>query len=206
MLTKKQLKIFEPFTRNIFKEYSYKGLKELSKEKSSNAFQLAVKKFKEEQLITEKKIGTSRLYTLNLRNNLVFYYIAIINEEKLPKQIKKAIDLIRQEVEKFTLFYSIVIFGSYASGEERKDSDLDIAIFIEGDNEKRKIEAALTSAELKSLIKLDIHVISQTEFLEMLKADEENLGKEIARKHLAVHNNQLFYKILNKGVKSGFAV
>jgi len=206
MLTKKQLKIFEPFTGNIFGEYSYKELKELAKEKSSNAFQLAVNKFKYEQLITEKKIGTSRLYSLNLKNNMVFYYMAIINEEKLSKQAMKTIDIIKEEVEKCTLFYSIVIFGSYAESKERKSSDFDVSVFVEKDNEKKKIEAAINSAGLKSLLKLDSHVISQNEFLEMLKADEENLGKEIARKHLAVHNNQLFYAVLRKGVKSGFAV
>jgi hypothetical protein len=40
--------------------------------------------------------------------------------------------------------------------------------------------------------------------IEMLTNDEENLGKQIARKHLAVHNHQIFYDIVKEGVKRGF--
>ena len=32
----------------------------------------------------------------------------------------------------------------------------------------------------------------------MLNDDEENLGKQIARKHLAVHNHQIFYDLIKE--------
>jgi len=38
----------------------------------------------------------------------------------------------------------------------------------------------------------------------MLKADNENLGKQIARKHLAIYNSNIFYSLLKKGIKDGF--
>ena len=44
------------------------------------------------------------------------------------------------------------------------------------------------------------------EFVEMLTNDEENLGKQIARKHLAVHNHQLFYGLMREGMRHGFSV
>ena len=49
-------------------------------------------------------------------------------------------------------------------------------------------------------------MITQDEFLEMLRVDYENVGKEIARKHLAVHNPGIFYFLLIKGVKNGFGL
>ena len=58
--------------------------------------------------------------------------------------------------------------------------------------------------ETKSLLKIDGHVITKDEFLEMLNVDYENLGKEIARKHLIVHNPAIFYSMLNDGIKHGF--
>ena len=42
------------------------------------------------------------------------------------------------------------------------------------------------------------------EFLEMLMVDEENLGKQIARKHLSIYNPHIFYSLLKKGIKNGF--
>ena len=59
----KQLKIFEVFTRKPYESLQRKQVKELSKENSNNAITLAIKKFKQELLITENKVG-NLLYTI----------------------------------------------------------------------------------------------------------------------------------------------
>ena len=122
----------------------------------------------------------------------------------MPKQVLKSIKELEDSLDKHTFFYSIVIFGSYVSGEQKKDSDLDIAVFIEQEDKRKMVEAVFKSMELKSLIKVDGHVITKDEFLEMLKADYENLGKEIARKHLIIHNPSIFYSLIKEGIKHGF--
>ena len=81
---------------------------------------------------------------------------------------------------------------------------MDVAVFIESEDKRKLIEACLNSAKLKSILKIDGHVIVKNEFLEMLKADYANLGKEIAKKHLAVYNSLIFYNILKEGIKNGF--
>lgn len=204
MLTGSQLKIFEPLTRNMLKEYSIKEIKENCGEKSNNALALALKKFKEENLVKERRIGRSLLYTINADNELVFNYIQMINTKKLPKSALRAIERIKEDVEKHTPFFSIVIFGSYATGKQTKDSDLDVAVFIEEESKRKIMESALKSSELKTPLQIHGHVISKDEFLEMLKVDEENLGKQIARKHLSVYNSHIFYSLLKKGIKNGF--
>ena len=204
MLTKKQLSIFGTFIRNIFKEYSYKELKNLSGEKSNNSFQLAMKEFKNEKLVRERKIGTSRLYTLNMENELVHHYISLIAQSKLPKLANEEIMLLKKEIERYTLFYSLVVFGSYADNTYKKGSDLDIAIITQDKTNEKGIKTALNSANNKMLIKIDAHIITIREFLEMLKLDYENLGKQIARKNLPIHNVNIFYKILKTGMENGF--
>ncbi len=204
MLTKKQLKILDIFQKNKFKEITWKQAKELSKEKSSSVIQNAIKAFLTERLITERKIGTSKLYAVNHKNNKVYTYFETYNRENLPKQVLKSIKEVEDSLDKHTFFYSIVIFGSYVSGEQKKDSDLDIAVFIEQEDKRKMVEAVFKSMELKSLIKVDGHAITKDEFLEMLKADYENLGKEIARKHLIIHNPAIFYSLIKEGIKHGF--
>ena len=71
---------------------------------------------------------------------------------------------------------------------------------------RKKIEALANSAKLKSTLIMDVHVIPKVEMLEMLKNKEENLGKQIARKHLAVYNHRIFYEIIKEGMKHGFRV
>src|SRR3989344_2272511 len=204
MLTKKQLRILNIFKRNEFKELPWNKVKELSRENSSSVIQNAIKSFLTEELITEKKIGTSKLYAINHKNNKVYSYFETYNKEILPKQVLKSIKELEDSLDKHTPFYSIVIFGSYASGEQKKDSDLDLAVFIEQEDKRRIVEAVFKSMETKSFIKIDGHVITKDEFLEMLKVDYENLGKEIARKHLIIHNPVIFYSLIKDGAKHGF--
>jgi predicted nucleotidyltransferase len=204
MLTESQLNILEPLTRNILKEYTIKEIKVGCNEKSNNALALALIKFKGENLVKERKVGRSLLYTLNIDNELVFNYIQLINTKKLPKIALRAIERIKEDVEKHTSFFSIVVFGSYSIGKQTKDSDLDVAVLIEEENKRKIIEATIRSSELKTPLKIDGHVISKDEFLEMLKVDEENLGKQIAKKHLSIYNSHIFYSLLKKGIKNGF--
>lgn len=204
MLTKKQLKILNIFQRNEFKELTWKKVKELSKESSSSVIQDAIKAFLWEELITEKKIGTSKLYSINHKNNKVYIYFETHNKESLSRQVLKSIKELEDGLDKHTPFYSIIIFGSYVIGEQKKDSDLDIAVFIEQEDKRKIVEAVFKSMELKSILKMDGHVITKDEFLEMLKVDYENLGKEIARKHLIIHNPAIFYSLIKEGIKHGF--
>mgnify|MGYP001604469924 CR=1 FL=1 len=204
MLTESQLKIFEPLTKNVFREYTIREIKEACGENSNNALTRALKKFKGENLVREKRIGRSLLYSLNVDNDIVFNYLQLTNTKKLPKPALRAIEIIKEDIEKHTSFFSIVVFGSYAIGKQTKDSDLDVAVFIEEENKRKIIEVAIKSSKLKTPLEIHEHVISKDEFFEMLKLDEENLGKQIARKHLSVYNSHIFYSLLKKGIKNGF--
>lgn len=206
MLTKKQLKIFGIFAENTFKEYSFKELKKSSKEKSNSVMQDAIKKFLNENLILEKKIGTSKLYSINHKNKTVYNYLSLFINGELPKEVLSSLIILKKEIEKYTFFYSLIMFGSYADSKFTKKSDLDVAIIIPDKKTRKNIEIAINSAGNKSLINLDAHIITTDEFLEMLKANYENLGKEIARKNIPVHNINIFYKIINKGIENGFKI
>ena len=204
MITENQLKTFEVFAKKPFAEYTRKEIKKESKENSNNALALAINLLKKEEVLIERKIGKSGLLTLNPDNDLTFYYIALCNNKRIPHLAKLALENLKKEIIENTPFYSIVIFGSYAAGEQKKDSDLDVAIFIESEEKRKRIEASANSAKLKSVLEMDVHVIPKSEMLEMLADKEENLGKQIARKHLAVYNHRIFYEIIKEGMKHGF--
>lgn len=204
MLTNKQLGIFTIFVKYPFKEHTRQEVKSLSNENSNNALSLAFSQFKMEDLLIEQKVGKSSLYKLDLDNNLVHYYLALCNNKRLKKVVKMTLSEVFFEVKKVTSFFTIVVFGSYAVGEGKKSSDLDVAIIIDDKTKIKAIERNLSSAELKSVIDLDAHVIIKDDFFEMLVNDDENLGKQIARKHLVVYNHQLFYDLVLEGMNNGF--
>ncbi len=204
MYSRKQLRVLEPFLTNLFREYSYKELK--NKEKSNNATQSAIKRFKDKNLLLERKIGTSKLYSLNQKNESVHPLLELMAQEKLSLAVKKSIAILRKELEKYTLFYSLVIFGSYANNTHKKSSDLDVAVIIPDKSLEKNLKIAVHSAENKSLLNLDVHIVTVNDFKDMLTAEYANLGKEIATKNLPVYNAEIFYKIIMWGINHGFKI
>ncbi|MBS3138292.1 nucleotidyltransferase domain-containing protein [Candidatus Woesearchaeota archaeon] len=205
MLTPKQIKIFEAFLRKPYKELTYKEIKDYSREKSNSIIQKATVKFLVENLIKKRDVGNIILYSLNLENSTVFSYFDILIKEKTSNLVKSSLKIIREELSNIE-FLSFVIFGSYAEGKQKEKSDLDIAVFVNSTEEKKNCELSMKSAELKSVLQIDAHVITKDEMLQMLKDKHENLGKQIAYKHLAIQNPVIFYSILAEGMNNGFKI
>ena len=205
MLTPKQIKIFEAFLRKPYKELTYKEIKDYSKEKSNSIIQKAIADFLAEDLVKKRGVGNIILYAVNLDNGNVFSYFDIVIKEKLSNLVKSSLKIIREELSSIE-FVSIVIFGSYAEWKQREKSDLDIAIFVNSAEDKKNCELSMKSAELKSILQIDAHIITKDEMLQMLKDKHENLGKQIAYKHLAIQNPTIFYAILREGINNGLKI
>jgi predicted nucleotidyltransferase len=193
------------FLRKPYKEVTYKEIKEFSREKSNSIIQTALIKFLSDELVMKRGVGNINLYSINFENSSVFAYFDILIKEKTPKLLRASLKIIREELSNVE-FISIVIFGSYAEGKQKEKSDLDVAIFVNSVNDKKSCEFAMKSAELKSILPLDVHVITKNEMRQMLKDKNENLGKQIACKHLAVYNPIIFYSILAEGINNGFKI
>jgi len=204
MLTKKQLKLLRPFMTNIFKEYSYKDIVKLAKEKSNNALQTSIKQFIKEDLITERKIGITKLYAIKSDNEGVYDYLSLLKFDGLNENVIQSIESLKYEIEKYTLFYSLVIFGSYSTRQQKKDSDLDVAILIPDKSQENNMRIVKNLVGSRALLPLHLQVINFDEFFEMLTNKQANVGKEIARKHRVVHNLNIFYKIVKKATDHGF--
>lgn len=203
MITSKQLQIISTISKTPFAEYTRTEIKQKAHEKSNNALNRALHQLKKDEIINERKIGRSSLWTLNLDNNKTYAYITLCNSEKMVK-IKTILNKIKKEIKDITPFYSLVIFGSYSLNQQTPSSDLDIAIFIENETQRKPIEAAMENAKLKTILEIDSHVIPRNEMIEMLTNNEENLGKQIAKKHCAIHNVHIFYDIIKEGIRHGF--
>jgi predicted nucleotidyltransferase len=206
MITAKQLKIFEVLVKRPFAEHFRKEIKKESGEKSNNALALAINSLKKLRILSERKVGKSGILTLNLKNDLIFQYIALCNSQRISHLANMAVNELKDELDEITPFYAMALFGSYATNKQKQNSDLDLAVFIESEEKRKKITASINSAKLKSSLKIDAYVIPMDEMIEMLTNKEENLGKQIARKHMAVHNHQIFYELVLKGMKHGFRV
>ena len=189
MLTKQQLTIFGIFKRDLFASLTFKQIKEESKQRSNNIVQIAIKKFKEQDLVRTEITGDVTTYSLNHNNNLTFSYLNLINDlemrrRRFPKEI---LSEIQRRISKQSNFFILIVFGSYAKNKATEKSDLDIAIIVESEKTKKEITPLLETVKRREIKPIDYHVFTMSEFLEMLKTESENVGKQIYKNNITYY-------------------
>ena len=100
--------------------------------------------------------------------------------------------------------YCLLVFGSYAEKKQTKESDLDICFLIADKRTEKKIRPYFNEIKLNHPIKTDEHYITFDDFVKMLLRGEENLGKQIFRKHKLFINPCIYYQLIKEAYKNGF--
>lgn len=181
MLTKQQLSLLGVFKKDLFVSLTFKQIKEESKQKSNNIVQLALKEFKKQDLVKTKITGDVTTYSLNLNNNLTLSYLTLINDLEIQKRKfpKEILSEIQKRISKQTNFFILIVFGSYAKSKATEKSDLDIAVIVESEQTKKEITPFLETIKRREIKPVDYHIFTRNEFIEMLRAESENVGKQI---------------------------
>ena len=200
MLTKKQLNILSVFKKKIFTSLTFKQIKQQSGQKSNNIVQIALKEFQRQNLVKTKKIGDVITYVLNIENNLMLSYLNLINESEINKSKipKETLLNIQNRIFKYTEFFILIIFGSYAKNKANKNSDLDVAVIVESDATKKNITPYLETIKRRELTRIDYHIFTRLEFLEMINADLENVGKQIFKDNIIYYGYISYCNLINE--------
>ncbi|MDO9231552.1 MAG: nucleotidyltransferase domain-containing protein [bacterium] len=113
---------------NAGKEFQEKEIVKKTGVKKS-AVNLALRKLSENKIIKCKKIGRTSLYQADSKNNLIREIKVLLNVSKLEPLINK---LKNDSIE-------IILFGSFANGTNKKDSDIDLFVLTNNINGVRKM-------------------------------------------------------------------
>ena len=202
MLTKKELQIIELFRKNIFSDFTIlETMKKLGTKSYSWTYN-SIKKLQKEDIILIERKGQSQLCRINLHNQKTIVYLGLLEElnalEKNIPNFKKISELMPLD------FHILIITGSYVDKKFNKESDLDVVVIIDSENEKKWILNKLKNEGDLMIPQLHPYVFTRKEFLEMLTNKEENYGKEIDKKHLILGGAELFFKILREAVSHGY--
>ncbi|MBI5398640.1 nucleotidyltransferase domain-containing protein, partial [Candidatus Woesearchaeota archaeon] len=71
-----------------------------------------------------------------------------------------------------------------AKNKATEKSDLDLAVIVESGQNKKEIAPLLETVKRREIKPIDYHIFTISEFLEMLKADIENVGKQIYKNRI----------------------
>ncbi|MBS3168364.1 nucleotidyltransferase domain-containing protein [Candidatus Woesearchaeota archaeon] len=146
-----------------------------------------------EDILIIKNIGKSKTIALNFQNPIIKSHLIIASDERKKEFLKKHL-IIKKINEELDTQEIVLIFGSYAKGKETEKSDIDF-LLINKDGKK-----TLSFSKYEFLFKKKINpiFISIKEFKEMLKTEEENVGRQALKEHILLSNPEQFWEcVLN---------
>ena len=203
MISNEKLKLLEVWEKHPFNEFSISEIIKISKKTTKTWVFTTLKLLTKQKLLHSKKKGNINLYKLNLNNPQVMQilqYLDIQNTLNFP-----ALDIIIEIMDKIPIKnYCLLVFGSYAEDKQKLDSDLDVCFLVENKITEKKIRPYINEIKLNHKINIDEHYITFNDFVKMLLNKEENLGKQIFRKHRLFFNADIYYQLIKEADKHGF--
>jgi uncharacterized protein len=191
MIHNKYFEIMKEFLGDYNKEIYGREL--IGKVKlSQKNIALTLNELEELGILFSKLRGNMRYYSLNKKNSLGDMYLLLFEVEKNIDFMENHLK-IKNLFEEVDLLGIVCIFGSYAKGLEKKDSDLDL--FIVGNCDEKKLE----EIGKKFGIEVSVKSGSKKDFREMLKT-KNPLIREIVESHIIVSG---FEDFVNEVLKNG---
>jgi len=183
------LKLVWTLGKNINNEIPIRQLSKESKIPYTTTHRL-VKNNKNLFNIAQK--GNIKLVSLNLKDSITKNYLILSERNESDSFLKKEpqFRVLKEEVPKWD--YLLILFGSRAEGKGREKSDIDLCI-INKDGKKN-----INFSKFELLFKVEINPIylSNKEFRYMLKEQEQNLAKEIIKKHIILYGEEYFWSLI----------
>ena len=175
-MTQKWVNVLAPFSRNYYSKFS---ATELAKEMKipQQTISRYLNKLVRSNLIEYVRKGRNKLFYFDFSKTTSKILINIIeNQKALSFQIRlRKISLVVNEI--LDVCGSMIIFGSYAEGNFKNTSDLDILIF--GKCNRKQV----SKIKDKYVLEINEHYISYLEFDKSL-SENKPLALEIMRNHV----------------------
>jgi predicted nucleotidyltransferase len=150
-------------------------------------------------IIAEKKRPVTYC-RLNLKGNTALLaYIEAIRASRFFQKHKDIELLINDLTSKITSpFFTITLFGSYVKETASTKSDLDVLIIIPGPNFEKEAESAVGSIQHVSPIKIHETILTNNEFMELLKQKKPNVAWEAIDNRIVPYGAETLLKMLEE--------
>ncbi len=201
----KEHQLLMPLITRPWKRFTFREIKEFSKKTSKSYVSMVLKKNTKEKIIKEEKVGNLHLYKLNHHSIKARIYAGFIAEHLAWNKLYLPYLQLQKVAAKVpTLFYVLIITGSYVKNTQKKTSDIDVVIIIDNTEDTKRVYAQLKSICELSIPEIHLYVFKKSEFLGMLINKEANYGKEIAKNNLLLYGAEIYYQIIDEAIEHGF--
>ena len=200
------LKIMALFRKNIDKGMTILEISKKLKIGYRPAYNHLIS-MEELEIVNIQKIGNSKQCHLNLKNEKCRLLLTEVDMQKREEIYKNKIlkqileELTTKIIEKFiSNIHSIILFGSYAKGKARKNSDIDLIFIVSNIKNKRlrkEIERECASYQYSHNIKISPIITDIKEFKIMLKAKELTVGKEARESGVPIYGFEQYWRFIS---------
>jgi len=204
-MIKKESEILHCLAREPWKKFTFTELMKVSRKKSRSYLERVIKRFIKENILKQGYVGHLPVYSLNLGSTKTRVFAGFVLEyygwsrKDIPyKDLQKISDKIPYEC------YILMVTGSYATGKETEESDIDVVVLVEDSSQPKKVYAELSQACELNIPPVHLYVFRHSEFKEMLSNKEVNYGKEIAKNCMILSGGQVYIKLMEEAIANGF--
>lgn len=187
-----ELSVLTLFTKGYDKEYYIREVTRMLKVSPRTAL-LTLAKLEKRSILESKIKGKIKLYSIR-KSGLSREFMVLTEQYKKVRFLEKN-PLIREILEKADIFMkgTVIVFGTYAKGTQKEDSDLDL--FIAGRYDERMIK------QFGKKYGTDVNVKSYPPNIFEKKIGEDILLKEIAENHVIIKGVEVFVLKVAKWIR-----
>jgi predicted nucleotidyltransferase len=184
-ITNTKLEIISVYKHDYLTQYHIRKMAKLMK-KSHVTLLPHLKALEKDKILTAKTIGKNKAYSLNFNNILTKEYILLSETVKTIAFLEKTflIKKISAELFNLNLLGAIILFGSYAKGTAKENSDIDI--FYLGKVTEKEIEGIKKAGKTYGKI-INVKKSSLKTLGSGLK-NKDPLLTEIVKDHIILQN------------------
>lgn len=186
------LKILSLFTKGYEKEYYIREVEKLL-EVSSRTALVTLAKLGKKGILESRTKGKIKSYTI--KKSTISREFFLLTEQYKKIEFLEKNHLVKEVLEKADEFLQgiVIVFGSYAKGTQKEDSDLDL--FIVGACDEKKIR------EAGNTYGLDINIRSYPMAIFETEIHDDLLLKEVAENHIIIKDAEGFVRRVVKWIK-----
>jgi predicted nucleotidyltransferase len=199
MLNETETEIIGLLLKSPLEAFTIRSISKIFEKQYSYAHR-CIKRLEKKKIIKVKTAGNSSQCRIDFENVELDSLVAGSSYNK--KQIlSKTISLkvIEQQLKEGLAdnFYICLLFGSYAKGMQKKDSDIDLMFLVDDekktDSFKKKVDSIVSSLEYK------VHaIVSSVKWFYQMMAEKGSVGNEAFKNSIVFHNPEAYYLLVKR--------
>lgn len=195
-LTETEIKILGLFGNDIYLELSINAIAK-SLGKHYRVIRVNVLSLVKKQLLVSMDLAGAKIISLNLKGGVLSMYMPYVEEissyNKLFKLLPQIGDIATRARQIYPMF-CLGVFGSYASGTQKKGSDIDLFIICPDGYIKKFKNMVNDFPAIQDMLHWNVFGIE--EFREGINSQGTLIYREIAANKMIIKGAELFYNLI----------